>query len=120
MDWQLDLGLSELHAPEIMVGGSMMERFEAFHALNPHVMRALIRLARWTQNDGWRVCSIKLLFEQLRWQWAVQTQGDVYKLNNNFHAYYARLIMHRHPDLAGFFRIRRQADGYDPALTPEG
>jgi hypothetical protein len=37
---------------------------------------------------------------------AISTTGD-FKLNNNYRAHYARLIMHQEPDLDGIFELRR-------------
>jgi hypothetical protein len=36
----------------------------------------------------------------------MKTVGDDFKLNNNYHSRYARLIMEREPGLDGFFETR--------------
>ena len=36
----------------------------------------------------------------------MQTTDPEYKINNNFTAFYARLIMAQEPDLAGIFDLR--------------
>lgn len=95
--------------------GPLEEQFRQFHALNPHVYEALVKLSRWCKTDGWRKGSINLLFERLRWEYAVQTHGDDYRLNNNYRAFYARLLMHDCPDLEGFFDVRAQEFEFDPA-----
>jgi hypothetical protein len=92
------------------------QAFWRFHRENPHVYDRLVRLARvWNQRRPGRKMGMKMLFEVLRWEVntgtqvgsAVSTTGDDFKLNNNYHALYARLIMHREPDLDGLFETRR-------------
>lgn len=97
-------------------GESLAERFEAFHAANPHILGALIKLARRCKAAGWNRASMNQFFERLRWDYAWQTKGDSYKLNNSYRAYYARLVMAVADDLDGFFEIRAQKDEYEPNL----
>lgn len=54
-----------------------------------------------------RRLSINLLFERLRWYTEIETQGDPFKVNNTFRAWYARLLMRQEPALAGVFETRR-------------
>lgn len=96
--------------------GTMEERFYAFHEANPHVFEALFRLARAARRDGWKVTSINLFFERLRWDWAVRTKGEDYKLNNNYRAFYARAIMKTDPALNGLFRTREQKEEFEPDM----
>ena len=90
---------------------SLKERFDAYHAMNPHVYRALVKLARQLVRRGHRNLGIKMLFEVLRWQSMIETndpnpRSDEYKLCNDYTAHYARLMMAREPDLEGVFRLR--------------
>jgi hypothetical protein len=80
--------------------------FERFHEDNPDVYQRLVTLARKLKERGHARCGIKMLFEVLRWQHAMKTVGDDFKLNNNYHSRYARLIMEREPGLDGFFETR--------------
>ena len=54
-----------------------------------------------------------MLFELLRWDHMMQTDGDEpFKLNNNYRAYYARLIEKHEPDLRGVYTMRKSvSDG---------
>jgi hypothetical protein len=85
---------------------TIQQRFEAFHAQNPHVYEHLVSMARRLHARGRRRIGIAMLFETMRYQYAVSTDGDDFKLNNNFRSRYARLIMQRHPDLDGVFETR--------------
>ena len=98
-------------APSGHVGPSpeatIREAFLRFHTENPHVYDELVLLARRAKRAGSRRVGIKMLFEVLRWRHALRTGGDEFKLNNNYHSYYARLIMAREEDLFGIFELRK-------------
>jgi hypothetical protein len=81
--------------------------FLAFHEANPVVYAKLREFALQMKRSGRRHLGIAALFERLRWWSSYETVGDEYKLNNNFRAFYARMLMEREPELAGFFEIRR-------------
>jgi hypothetical protein len=88
-------------------GSTNIQRaFEQFHAANPHVYRLLVRLARQATEAGRANLGIGMLYEVIRWNYAIHTTGDVFKLNNNFRSRYVRLIEEREPDLVGVFRMR--------------
>lgn len=94
------------------VRGTIRERFDRFHERNPAVYDRLAELARtWAKSRAGRQ-SIAMLYEVLRWEWGLSTQGDPFKLNNDYRAYYARLLMEREPDLRGVFETR--GVGADP------
>jgi len=84
------------------------ERFKAFHEANPQVGETLVALTReWVTRTGRRKVGIGMLYERARWEIAITTNDPDFKLNNDFRAYYARLIMRQHQDLAGVFELRR-------------
>lgn len=84
--------------------------FERFHAANPGVYMALVRLARQARQAGHDRLGIAMLWEILRWEVLLgETKlGDGYKLNNSHRAFYSRLIMEQEADLAGMFATRKQ------------
>lgn len=85
------------------------EAFRLFHAANPWVYDALVRLARDMHERGRRRLGIGMLFEVLRWQWFRGTldPSSDFKLNNNYRSRYARMIATYEPDLADIFEMRR-------------
>lgn len=85
---------------------TIAEQFMAFHRANPNVYLALRKLAMNQVAAGRKRGSIKQLFEVLRYEYSLRTQGDEYKLNNNYHARYARLLMESEPVLRGWFETR--------------
>lgn len=92
--------------PEYEREATIQERFEAFHRANPHVYAALKNLALQMLRKGVRQYGMSGLFEILRWQFALQTKGEPFKLNNDFRSRYTRLLMQQEPELQGFFETR--------------
>ena len=88
------------------------EGFLRFHFENPHIYLSMVEMARQAKEAGHGTYSVQALFEVLRWERTVKTSGEIWKLNNNLRPEYARFIMEREGDLAGFFHIReRRGDG---------
>lgn len=91
---------------------SIDARFRKFHAAHPEVYEHLRDLCfQWRESTGspW---SIKGAFEVLRWERHIKGLPDPeedFKLNNNYHSRYARLLMESEPALDGLFELRRLA-----------
>lgn len=94
-----------LTAPTMPAGATLAERFEAFHAENPHVYTALKRRALALKDRGVKHYGIAALFEVLRFS-ALVTTGEEWKLNNSYRAFFARRLMADVPELEGFFETR--------------
>ena len=104
------LGLFDYRITVINAHGLTLEQqFAAFHEANPHVYTALRRLALDAARHG-RKLGIAMLFEVLRWQYAMNTtdQASEFKLNNNYRSFYSRLLMEREPELQDYFETRTQ------------
>lgn len=86
-------------------GGSIVERAQRFHDRNPTVYRFAVRVCRYMKARGIDHYGMKAVWEVMRFKY-LETTGDIYKLNNNYTAFYARLIMANEPDLSGFFETR--------------
>lgn len=87
------------------------QRFEAFSAENPHVMQALLRLARARLGAGERRIAVKALWEELRKDLDVAHDGrasGAYKLNNDFTAMAARELVRIEPALADVIELRKR------------
>ena len=75
---------------------------------NTHVYREFAALALKTKRSGIRKWSAMGICEVLRWKTAIREGGqDHLKLNNNANSGLARLAMFLHPELVGFFQIRK-------------
>lgn len=87
-----------------------IQAFFAFRNENPHVERELVRLAReWQHARPGEQVGISMLWERMRWEIAVHTTGDSWRLNNDWRAFYARLLERDYPEFRGLFETRRSA-----------
>lgn len=85
-------------------------RFAEFHAANPHVYAEFERRALQLYRAGARRIGAKAIAERIRWDVHVRTLGNEYKLNNSFVSLYARLLIHRHPELADVIELRQRKE----------
>jgi hypothetical protein len=110
---QLELTWAQRHHPKMHSayddapdGRSLQARFKEFHRDNPEVYLELLKLARKARRGGMEKVSIKMLYEVVRWHRLLETTDKIYKLNNNYHAAYARLLMDENQELRGLFETR--------------
>ena len=104
------LPLFSMPEPQPITGvsryGRQQDVFARFHEANPHVYEALKYVALWAVRNG-RKLGMKAIYERVRWEYNLQTADEPYRLNNNYTAHYARLLMEQEPELAGYFEIRK-------------
>lgn len=85
------------------------DRFEVFDRDNPQVFTALRGIALDLRARGVEKFGIRVIWERLRWLSWFKTTGDLeYKLNDHYHALYARKLMGEVPELRGFFHTRER------------
>lgn len=105
----------EVSFNELLRQPTIGERFEAFHRLNPHVLDLVVNLGLQLKRQGFQRASVKMIIERLRWETFFRTKGEeVYKINNSFTAYYARMAIAACPALDGFFSRRQLRGGWEP------
>jgi hypothetical protein len=83
------------------------ERFERFHADNPRVFELFKRFAAEVMGRGLKRFSADAIVQRIRWFVQVDTTGDEFKVNDNYSAYYARLLIRECPEFDGFFELRK-------------
>lgn len=83
------------------------QRFDRFHADNPHVFEEMLRLARARLTRGETFISVKALWEELRTTLKARS-AEGYRLNNSFTACYGRALLEAEPALAGVIETRRR------------
>lgn len=87
---------------------SIDARFREFHQHNPKVYQQLVQLAREAKQSGRHRIGIKMLWEVARWNLSRDLRYDeTFKLPNDYHSRYARLMMDQEPDLRGIFETRQ-------------
>ena len=91
------------------------QRVMEFQEANPHVYEELLRICRFVRGRGVQRWGIAACFERLRWIGQFETAGDLYRLNNNYRAWYSRRL-NLEPGLVGLFEVRSSgADFLDAA-----
>jgi hypothetical protein len=83
-----------------------LARFKEWHAANPHVYRQFKRNAYRIKATGREYYSAYPIFYHMRFEFDLQTTGDVFKINNNYLSMYIRLLIYNHPEFDGFFELR--------------
>lgn len=99
-------------------GRTIHDAFVAFHSANPQVYETLRRMALTMRRRGVKQFGIAALFEVLRYEAALRTAGDEFKLNNSYRSFYARLLMEEESELTGFFETRTL--GYITNIPAQG
>ena len=94
---------------------AIKDDFEVYHEEHPEVYDHLVKLAReWQQATFAKKIGIATLYERLRWEYGITGRDQHgFKLNNNYRAYYARLIMEENYDLAQMFDVRKLSEELD-------
>lgn len=97
-----------LFSPSGGSAGTLQARFEAFHAEHPDVYAEFKRAAYRLLRAGVRHYGAKAIFEFLRYQRAISGRdvGEPWKLNNNYHSRYARLLIDEDPRFAEILEVR--------------
>jgi hypothetical protein len=81
-------------------------RFRRWLAANPHVLDLFVELATQLQRAGRHHYGAKAIVEEMRWLYATQTTGSVFKLDNNMTSRLARAAVARQPVLTAMFEFR--------------
>ena len=89
-------------------GKPILQAFREFHLKNPDVYKLFEFQALRAIAAGRQKIGAKSITEWLRWEMFINTtNGQSFKLNNNFTSYYVRMFIRRHPQHADKFEIRR-------------
>lgn len=91
--------------PDLFSGINSLE-FPQYHFDNPHIYEAFKKYTFLSIGKGFKNFSAQFIFEVIRWETSVNG-NDMYKINNNFRAFYSRLFMNQHPEYEGYFRTRK-------------
>lgn len=86
----------------------IMRGFKTYHLENPHVYPHIKRFAYQAKEAKRTRFSIRMIFERMRWYMTIETNGDEFKLNSNYMAPYARMLMVEDPSFIDLFERRSQ------------
>jgi len=84
--------------------------FNAFNAENPAVWEYFERFTLEAITAGHRKISHWLIINRIRWEVAMVTTGQDFKICNNHIAFYARLFVKVHPQYRFIFNLKRMDD----------
>src|SRR5690242_9286203 len=96
--------------PKILSHPSQLElalddsKFCAYHQANPQVYESFKKFTLKTIKKGFKNYSSKGIMELIRWHSGISADRDVFKVNNNYSSFYARLFEKQHPKHKDFFR----------------
>jgi hypothetical protein len=82
-------------------------KFCAYHEANPHLYKKFEELTLQTIAKGFKNYGSKGIVELIRWHTGISSNGDVFKVSNQYTAFYARLFEKLHPEHKGFFRKKK-------------
>lgn len=96
---------------------TIQEKFELFHAANPHVYEMYLHFTKELLLLGHRRISPRFILERIRWEMMAPTiktpgigwhvaAGRAFKINDHFSSRYARLLIAKHSKFALIFEIR--------------
>ncbi len=84
-------------------------RWWKWHQENPHVWALFCRFTFEAITSGRRRYSPWAIINRVRWETGVVTQGEDFKISNDFIAFYSRYFMHTYPQHKGFFATKKMA-----------
>lgn len=87
-------------------GPTLFERWREWHTINPHVYDMFERFTFDLIKAGVQQSSAWLIINRMRWETALKTHGDKFRISNDFIAMYARFFMYRNPEYEGFFKTK--------------
>jgi hypothetical protein len=95
------------HSSAPSTGDDLKQRWWDWHKKNPHVWKLFEKFTLMAISKGHRNLSAWLVVNRIRWETSIETQGDDFKISNDFIALYARYFMHKYPQYNGFFRTKQ-------------
>jgi len=104
--------LEEMQAVLSAADPDLVKKFHRYHQANPHIFDDFRRLAGEMRKTGRQKYGAWVIVQRIRWDRDISSVGDVFKINNDYIALYARLLIYKEPDYAGFFELR--------AMKPSG
>lgn len=85
------------------------QRWREFHRSNPGVFHLFRRFALQAFGCG-RKIGARAIGERIRWEVAIVTRGEPYKVNDHFWPFYARLLSLTDKRFAEFFSFKNLVD----------
>jgi len=84
------------------------KRWLEFHEANPHIYREIVERAFRLTSRGYTRFGLQIIIESIRYDHAIRTKGELYKINNTHAAFYSRKLVADYPVLADVI-VRRKS-----------
>lgn len=107
----LDFNAADLAATESTRPLSKLEKWELFHAENPHVYRLISDRALDMKRRGFKRWSVEEIWNWLRWHKQCPTTGKPYALPNDFKKPYVDKLVADYPQLESMFKRSKKREG---------
>ena len=90
---QLDFDAADQAAIEAARPLDRREQFERFHSENPQVYRWVREYTMRKREAGFKRWGFEAIWNDIRWNQQCRTSGKPFKLNNNYKAFYVRMLI---------------------------
>lgn len=84
----------------------LLKRFKIHHDTNPEIWMEFKRMAFQMISVRNKYSHVSMI-EVIRWNRNLVSSGEPFKVNNDYKALYARLMIYHFPQFEGFFELRR-------------
>lgn len=85
---------------------NLLAKFKTYHLENPHVFREFKINAEKMKKTGRKKYSAWTIVNKIRWDHDLKTLGEPFKINNDYIALFARLLIYQDPTYRDFFELR--------------
>jgi hypothetical protein len=84
-----------------------MVTFQQYHQSNPHIYELYKAVAIRLIQQNRRIIGSAHIFQTMRFDYQFQTNGDPFKINNNFAPMYSRKFVLEHPQYGHLFKFKQ-------------
>jgi len=88
-------------------GISIREGFNRFNKENPYIFQSFEEQAFKAINRGRKKISAKMIINWIRWNEFLHTTDQNFRINDAYHAYYARYFVKKYPEHKDVFEFRK-------------
>lgn len=85
---------------------NLKSKWWEWHKKNPHIFKAFEKQALRAVEAGKEKISGYAIVNYLRWEVYLETEGDEFKIRNDWIPFYVRLFQHVHPEHKDLFNTR--------------
>jgi len=92
----------------------LLESFWQYHRNNPHVYNEFKNHCLAMYDSGRKRYGAWCVINKIRWDYDLKVQGkDKFKISNGYIAFFARMLIAEHPELDGFFQLKKLGGNHD-------